>query len=186
MGILGNEEAETLAKSAHHSTVPLSPAVMTADFTRHRLRWHIITCHLDKLVFLGWPPWPIPQHSLPRRDTSLLLHLRVGCYLTAARRRSLGIITSPACGSCGDPETLEHLLLAGPAYLQHCGQLLQEFHRLGLPCAWQECFLFPGCNQLPAFLSVVEYLNSSGLSARLQDVSVKTDSPTTTPPPRAS
>ncbi|XP_054920212.1 uncharacterized protein [Dermacentor andersoni] len=167
VGIPGNEEAYTLAKSAHHSSVPLSPAVTAADFSRHRLRWHIIACHPDKRVSLGRPARPLPQHGLLRRDASLLLRLRVGCYWTAARRHRLGKATSPACASCGEPETLEHLLLACPAHLQHRGRLLQEFHRLGLPCSRQEDILFPCRNQLPAFLSVVEYLDSSGLSARL-------------------
>ncbi|XP_070395567.1 uncharacterized protein [Dermacentor albipictus] len=167
VGIPGNEEADTLAKSAHHSSVPLSPAVTAADFTRHKLCWHIIACHTDKRASLGRPPRPLPQHGLPRRDTSLLLRLWVDCYWTAAHRHRLGKATSPACASCGDPETLEHLLLACPAHLQHRGRLLQEFSRLGLPCSRQEDILLPCRNQLPAFLSVVEYLDSSGLSARL-------------------
>ncbi|XP_070392560.1 uncharacterized protein [Dermacentor albipictus] len=135
VGIPGNEEADTLAKSAHHSSVPLSPAVMAADFPRHRLRRHIIACHPDKRVSLGRPPLPLPQHGLPRRDASLPLRLRVGCYWTAARWHRLGKATSPACAPCGKPETMEHLLLACPAHLQHRSRLLQEFHRLGLSCS---------------------------------------------------
>ncbi|XP_065294842.1 uncharacterized protein [Dermacentor albipictus] len=50
VGIPGYEEADTLAKSAHHSSVPLSPAVTAEDFSRHRLRRHIIACQPDKRV----------------------------------------------------------------------------------------------------------------------------------------
>ncbi|XP_070394032.1 uncharacterized protein [Dermacentor albipictus] len=64
-------------------------------------------------------------------------------------------------------QTLEHPVLACPAHLQHRGRLLQELSRLGLPCSRQADILFPSRNQLPAFLSVIEYLDSSGLSARL-------------------
>ncbi|XP_070377151.1 uncharacterized protein [Dermacentor albipictus] len=48
VGIPGNEEADTLAKSARYSSVPLSPAVTAADFSRHRLRRRTIACHPDK------------------------------------------------------------------------------------------------------------------------------------------
>ncbi|XP_075532379.1 uncharacterized protein LOC142564982 [Dermacentor variabilis] len=111
VGILGNKEADTRAKSAHHTSVPHSPAVTAVDFSRHRRRRHIIACHPDKRVSLGRPPRPLPQHGLPRRDASLLLRLRVGCYWMAARRHPFGKATSPACAFCGEAEILEHLLL---------------------------------------------------------------------------
>ncbi|XP_070384135.1 uncharacterized protein [Dermacentor albipictus] len=64
VGIPGNEEADTLAKSAHHSSVPLSPAVTAANFSRHRMRRHIIACNADKRpagTALGKPPrQPVP------------------------------------------------------------------------------------------------------------------------------
>ncbi|XP_070387416.1 uncharacterized protein [Dermacentor albipictus] len=167
VGIPGNEKADTLAKSAHHPSVPFSPAVTAAGFTRHRLLRHIVACHPDKRVSLGRLPRPLPQHGLPRSDISLLLRLRVGCYRPAAHRHRLGKAISPACASCGELETLKHVLLACPAHLQHRGRLLQEFSRLGLPCSRQEDILFTNRNQLPAFLSVIEYLDWSGLSAKL-------------------
>ncbi|XP_070392586.1 uncharacterized protein [Dermacentor albipictus] len=80
VGIPANEEADTLAKSAQHSSVPFSPAVTAADFLRLRLRRHIIACHPDKRASLGRPLRPLPQHGLLRRDASLLLRLQVGCY----------------------------------------------------------------------------------------------------------
>ncbi|XP_037560759.1 uncharacterized protein LOC119439255 [Dermacentor silvarum] len=168
VGIPGNEEADALAKSAHHGDVPLSAAVTAADFTRLRLQRHLQVSHPDKRVSLGHPPRQLPQRGLARRESLLLLRLRIGCCWTAARRHRLGLITSPACASCGEPETLEHLLLACPAHNQPRGLLLQEFRRLGLPTTRQEDILFPRRNHLPALLSVVEYLDSSGLSTTLE------------------
>lgn len=167
VGIPGNEAADTLAKDAHHTTVPLSRAVTEGDFTGLRLRRHLATHHPDKRVALGCPPRPLPQRGLARRETSLLLRLRIGCSWTAARSYRLGRATSPACSSCGEPETIEHLLLACPAYLQQRGPLLQEFRRLGLPSGKEEDLLFPGRHHLSALRGVVEFLDSSGLSARL-------------------
>ncbi|XP_037579371.1 uncharacterized protein LOC119462097 [Dermacentor silvarum] len=167
VGIPGNEEADALAKSAHHGDVPLSAAVTAADFTRLRLQRHLQVSHPDKRVSLEHPPRQLPQRGLARRESSLLLRLRIGCCWTAARRHRLGLIASPACASCGEPETLEHLLLACPAHNQPRGLLLQEFRRLGLPTTRQEDILFPRRNHLPALLSVVEYLDSSGLSTTL-------------------
>ncbi|XP_037572358.2 uncharacterized protein LOC119454525 [Dermacentor silvarum] len=154
VGIPGNEEADALAKSAHHGDVPLSAAVTAADFTRLRLQRHLQVSHPDKRVSLGRPPRQLPQRGLARRESSLLLRLRIGCCWTAARRHRLGLIASPACASCGEPETLEHLLLACPAHNQPRGMLLQKFRRLGLPITRQEDILFPRRNHLPALLSV--------------------------------
>ncbi|XP_075526583.1 uncharacterized protein LOC142558319 [Dermacentor variabilis] len=141
--ILGNEEADALAKHAHHCVVPPSLAVTANNFTSHSLRRHLLACHPDKRMSLGRPPRPLPQRGLARRETSLLLRLRIGCCWTGACCHRHGLIASPACASCGEPETLEHLLLACPAYLQQRDRLLQEFRRLGLPSARQEDILFP-------------------------------------------
>ncbi|XP_075543846.1 uncharacterized protein LOC142578333 [Dermacentor variabilis] len=127
VGIPGNEEADALAKRAHHCVVPPSLAVTANDFTSHRLRRHLLACHPDKRLSLGRPPRPLLQRGLARRGTSLLLRLRIGCCWTGARRHRHGLIASPACASSGEPETLEHLLLACPAYLQQRDRLLQEF-----------------------------------------------------------
>ncbi|XP_072143652.1 uncharacterized protein [Dermacentor andersoni] len=127
----------------------------------------LLACHPDKQISLGHPPRPLPQRGLARRDTSLLLRLRIGCCWTVARRHRHSLVASPACAYCGEPENLEHLLVACPAYLQQRGRLLQDFRGLGLPSARQDDILFPGRNALPALLSVVEYLDSSGLSARI-------------------
>ncbi|XP_072141274.1 uncharacterized protein [Dermacentor andersoni] len=163
VGTSGNEEAGSLAKRAHHCVVPPSLAVTVNDFTIHRLRRHLLTCRPDKRMSLGRPPRPLPQRGLARRDTSFLLRLRIGCCWTGARRHRHGLIASLACASCGERETVEHLLLAFPAYLQQRGGLLQEIGRVGLLSAWQE-EIFLGRNELPALLSVVEYLDSSELS----------------------
>ncbi|XP_075540141.1 uncharacterized protein LOC142575064 [Dermacentor variabilis] len=125
VGIPGNEEADALAK--HDCVVPASSAVTASDFTSHRLRRHLLACHPDKQISLGRPPRPLPQRCLARKGTSLLLRLRISCCWTGSRRHRHGLIASPACASCGEPQTLEHLLLACPAYLQHRGRLLQEF-----------------------------------------------------------
>nr|XP_054919001.1 uncharacterized protein LOC126547152 [Dermacentor andersoni] len=145
MGIPGNEEADALEKRAHHCVVPPSLAVIAAiDFTSHRLRRHLLACHPDKRMSLGRPPRPPPQRGIARRDTSLLLRLRIDCCCMGARRHRHGLIASLACASSGEPETLEHLLLACPAYLQQRDRLLPEFRHLGLPSARQDDTLFPG------------------------------------------
>ncbi|XP_070380289.1 uncharacterized protein [Dermacentor albipictus] len=139
VGIPGNEEADTLAKSAHDSSAPLNPAVTAADFSRNKLRRHIIACHPDKRVSLGRPPRP-PTN---------------GCLVAALSASWLLLDGSPPAppwesqfaSLCPPAETLEHLLLACPAHLQHRGRLLQEFHRLGLPCSLQEDILFSCRNQ---------------------------------------
>nr|XP_050031042.1 uncharacterized protein LOC126527297 [Dermacentor andersoni] len=110
LGIPGNEEADALAKRTHHCVVPPSLAVSANDFTSHRLRRHLLACHPDKRTSLGRPPRPLPQRGLAHRETSLLLRLRIGCCWAGARRHRHGLIASPACASCGEPETLEHLL----------------------------------------------------------------------------
>ncbi|XP_050027831.1 uncharacterized protein [Dermacentor andersoni] len=154
VGIAGNEEADALAKRTHHCVVPPSLAVTANDFTSHRLRRHLLACHPDKRISFGRPPRPLRQRDLARRENSLLLRLRIGCCWTGAHRH--GLIASQACASCGEPETMEPLLVACPAYLQQRGRLLQDFRRLGLPSARQKGILFPGRNELPALLSVVD------------------------------
>ncbi|KAH6923334.1 hypothetical protein HPB50_000419 [Hyalomma asiaticum] len=167
VGLPGNEAADALAKEAHAKNSPLSSAVTAGDFTRIRLLRHLRTYHPDKRIALGSPPRPLPQSRLERRATSLLLCLRVGCHRTAARLFRQGRTPSPNCSSCGEEETLEHLLLRCPAHSLHRLDMLRVYRNMGLPCATQEHLLFPGSHQEQALRSLLGFLDASGLSSSL-------------------
>nr|XP_054928105.1 uncharacterized protein LOC129385499 [Dermacentor andersoni] len=110
--IAGNEEADTLAKAAHHAGATLTRAVAPSDYWRPRLKKLLRTIHPGPRVAKGKGPKLLPESGLTRRDRATLLRLRTGCTWTAARRHAIGRRVSPSCRRCGDPETLEHLICA--------------------------------------------------------------------------
>ncbi|XP_049272458.1 uncharacterized protein LOC119397241 [Rhipicephalus sanguineus] len=50
VGIQGNEQADALAKEAHHSTVAVCRAVVASDYSRLTLRRLLLRCHPDERV----------------------------------------------------------------------------------------------------------------------------------------
>uniref|UniRef100_A0A131YJ45 Tick transposon n=1 Tax=Rhipicephalus appendiculatus TaxID=34631 RepID=A0A131YJ45_RHIAP len=147
VGISGNEQADTLATTAHHPGVPLTRTV-ASDFSRQRLRQLLTTLHPDASVANGKGPKPLPGAGLTKRERATLLRLRTGCVWTAARLFSKGRSPSPACERCGDPETLEHLL-----WLPRAGAgMLQAYHHLpttGTPCDDRRRTAVPIASQTP-------------------------------------
>ncbi|XP_070378184.1 uncharacterized protein [Dermacentor albipictus] len=131
--IAGNEEADVLAKAAHHPTVPLTRAVAASDFSRQRLKQLLTSSHPDSRVATNRAPKLLPVNGLSRRDRSTLLRLRTGSVWTAARLHAKGRIASPACRRCGDAETLEHLLCTCPALAQERAPVTATYRRYGLP-----------------------------------------------------
>ncbi|XP_037564632.1 uncharacterized protein LOC119444281 [Dermacentor silvarum] len=145
----------------------------TAELAGHHLAADIIEemSFLNRVAILFQSRAALHQLLLDERAPPL--DQRVACRLHTLQQqgcdRRLQWIPSHvvACTSCGEPETTEHLLLACPAYLQQRGPLLQELRRLDLPYGKEEDLLFPSQHHLSALRGVVEYLDSSELSARL-------------------
>ncbi|KAL1439785.1 hypothetical protein MTO96_009638 [Rhipicephalus appendiculatus] len=61
----------------------------------------------------------------------------------------------------------QHLLLVCPTHDQQRRPLLLAYRSLGLPTSTQDDLLFPATWQEPAFKSLLDYLESTGLSSRL-------------------
>ncbi|KAH6935787.1 hypothetical protein HPB50_010051 [Hyalomma asiaticum] len=110
---------------------------------------------------------PLPDKGLARRDRSLLLRLRIGCYRTAERLHRL--IGGPLCADCADEETLEHLLLRCPCADDQRRVLLATYSRLGLRRTTVEHLLFPACTRtsaVRAFAALLEFIEAAGLRGR--------------------
>ncbi|XP_075535066.1 uncharacterized protein LOC142570580 [Dermacentor variabilis] len=78
VGIAGNEEADVLAKAAHHPTVPLTRTVAASDSSSQRLKQLLTSSHPDSRVATNGAPKLLPENGLSRRDRSTLLRLRTG------------------------------------------------------------------------------------------------------------
>ncbi|KAH6921749.1 hypothetical protein HPB50_004492 [Hyalomma asiaticum] len=119
-------------------------------------------------VELAKGPRPLPDKGLARRDRSLLLRLRIGCYRTAERLHRLTGGGSPLCADCAEEETLEHLLLKCPGADNQRRVLLATYGRLGLPRTTVEHLLFPACaktSAVRAFAALLEF-EAAGLRGR--------------------
>ncbi|XP_037505571.1 uncharacterized protein LOC119381893 [Rhipicephalus sanguineus] len=164
-GIAGKEEADTLAKAAHQTSIPISQAVAARDYSQARLKKLLVIVHMDTRVANGRGPKLLPETGLTRRERAALLRLRTGCVWTAARRYAKGRGTSPACSRCGDPETLEHLICACPDLAQERSRVTAAYRREGLPASTLAHFLFPSHPHLPALRSLAEFLEETGIAA---------------------
>uniref|UniRef100_A0A224ZAC4 Tick transposon n=1 Tax=Rhipicephalus zambeziensis TaxID=60191 RepID=A0A224ZAC4_9ACAR len=164
VGISGNEQADTLATTAHHPGVPLTRAVAASDFSRQRLRQLLTTLHPDARVANGKGPKPLPEVGLTKRERATLLRLRTGCVWTAARLFSKGRSRSPACERCGDPETLEHLLCGCPGLAQERSKLTTTYRQQGLPATTVDELLFPSPPKLRALQSLLEFVEATGIT----------------------
>ncbi|XP_037564591.1 uncharacterized protein LOC119444236 [Dermacentor silvarum] len=163
-GIAGNEEADAAAKAAHHEPVQVSTAVAAGDFTRHRLLKLLTAAHPDKRVASGQPPRPLPDTGLNRQERTLLLRLRTGSAWPAARKFSVGRVSSPACRKCGSPETLEHIVCHCQALATPRHAMTVAYHSLGLPATSLEDFLFPRHSPVTALQSFLEFAAVAGLA----------------------
>ncbi|XP_075553443.1 uncharacterized protein LOC142586063 isoform X1 [Dermacentor variabilis] len=158
VGIAGNEEADTLAKAAHHSGATLTRAVAASDYSRPQLKQLLRAIHPDPRVAKGKGPKLLPESGLTRRDRATLLRLRTGCTWTAARLHAKGQLASPSCRRCGDPDTLEHLLCTCPALAQERSRVTRAYRLQGLPAGSLSDLLFPPHYHLPALHSLVEFM----------------------------
>ncbi|XP_077491770.1 uncharacterized protein LOC144102351 [Amblyomma americanum] len=117
VGVLGSEEADSLAKAAHSPGTPLSRNLCSLDLARS-----IVDRLLDPpdpRVANGHPPHPLPNHGLHCKERSLLRRLRVGCANTASRLFRIGLSDSPGCSLCNYPEeTTQHHLYFGLEAMQ--------------------------------------------------------------------
>ncbi|XP_049275320.1 uncharacterized protein LOC125759899 [Rhipicephalus sanguineus] len=82
VGIQGNEQADALAKEAHHSTVAVCRAVVASDYSRLTLRRLLLRCHPDERVARLEPPTRLP-------DRGLIDHLLCVCPALQAQRAAL-------------------------------------------------------------------------------------------------
>ncbi|XP_037563117.1 uncharacterized protein LOC119443354 [Dermacentor silvarum] len=167
VGVQGNEEANALVKAAHHAPVPVSTAVTAFDYTRRMLQQHLTARHPDQRVASGRPPRPLPDRGLTMQERSLLLRHRIGCSWTAFRKHSKGLAPSPAGSSCGEEETIDHLLCFCPAFSKETASLYTSFRRLGLPTDAESQLLFPGRPHGSAFRHLLTFLEDTGLSCKL-------------------
>ncbi|KAH6924596.1 hypothetical protein HPB50_019813 [Hyalomma asiaticum] len=125
--------------------------------------------HPDTCVAAGNGPRPLPDKGRARRDRSLLLRLRIGCYRTAERLHRLTGRGSPFCADCAGEETLEHLLRCPNADAQR-QVLLAAYRRLGLPRSSVEHLLFPACARSSAgraLTALLECIEAARLRGRL-------------------
>ncbi|XP_075553446.1 uncharacterized protein LOC142586063 isoform X3 [Dermacentor variabilis] len=166
VGIAGNEEADTLAKAAHHSGATLTRAVAASDYSRPQLKQLLRAIHPDPRVAKGKGPKLLPESGLTRRDRATLLRLRTGCTWTAARLHAKGQLASPSCRRCGDPDTLEHLLCTCPALAQERSRVTRAYRLQGLPAGSLSDLLFPPHYHLPALHSLVEFMEPGLVGSR--------------------
>ncbi|XP_037568214.1 uncharacterized protein LOC119449098 [Dermacentor silvarum] len=164
-GIAGNEEADAAAKAAYHEPVQVSTAVAAADFSRHRLLKLLTAAHPDKRVARGQPPRPLPDTGLNRQERTLLLRLRTGSAWPAARKFSMGRVSSPACRRCGSPETLEHIICHCPDLANPRHAMTVAYNNLGLPATSEEDFLFPRHSPVAALQCFLEFAAVAGLAS---------------------
>ncbi|KAH6946525.1 hypothetical protein HPB50_013788 [Hyalomma asiaticum] len=134
------EAIDGLAKSAHSANPPISTAVTAGDFTRHRLRRHLQARHPDRRVAIHRPPRPL-SHC---------------CACGSAAGRQLDA-AGWACRRLRD----------APPVSQPRSALQEAYRTLGLPSKGQKDILFPDRNLGPLLQSLVEYLDSTGLSSNL-------------------
>ncbi|XP_037521857.1 uncharacterized protein LOC119399114 [Rhipicephalus sanguineus] len=163
VGIAGNEEADALAREAHQPAVPFTRSVAPSDYSKPRLKQIIAATHPDARVAASRPPKLLPEKGLSRRDRCTLLRLRTGSVWTAARLHAKGRISSPSCSRCGDVETLDHLLCSCPALAQERAAVTAAYRHYGLPSSTTHQLLHPARPHVPAFLSLLEFVNSNGL-----------------------
>lgn len=79
VGITGNEQADALAKEAHHMDTALSHAVVASDYPTNTLRRLLLSCHPDPRVARRRPPTMLLDRGLTRKERSLLLRVWIGC-----------------------------------------------------------------------------------------------------------
>lgn len=168
--IRGNEEADCLAKSAHHPSTSMSEVIRPLDAARHLIRRDLQAMHPDPRVASGKPPCPLPSRGLARADRALLLGLRIGCHRCAERKHRLGIACSPSCPHCPAIETLAHALCEFPEHAQARTVLKTSYGKLRLPSSTPSNLLFPDCRlslRESAFRAILNFLKDTGLSDRL-------------------
>ncbi|XP_037512374.1 uncharacterized protein LOC119389243 [Rhipicephalus sanguineus] len=163
VGIAGNEEADALARDAHHPAVPFTRSVAPSDYSKPRLKQILAATHPDARVAASRPPKLLPEKGLSRRDRCTLLRLRTGSVWTAARLQAKGRISSPSCSRCGDIETLDHLLCSCPALAQERAAVTAAYRRYGLPSSTTNQLLHPVRPHVPAFHTLLEFVKSNGL-----------------------
>ncbi|KAH7943546.1 hypothetical protein HPB52_009202 [Rhipicephalus sanguineus] len=104
---------------------------------------------------------PVPVPAPPPHQPSPEVHLTL--VWTAARLHAKGRISSPSCSRCGDVETLDHLLCSCPALAQERAAVTAAYRHYGLPSSTTHQLLHPARPHVPAFLSLLEFVNSNGL-----------------------
>ncbi|KAH6946480.1 hypothetical protein HPB50_013715 [Hyalomma asiaticum] len=169
IGIAGNELADGAARDAHASHGPTTTFITRNDVARLYIARSTRELHPDPRVAAGKGPRPLPDEGLARRDRSLLLRLRIGCYRTAERLHRLTGGGSPLCADCADEETLQHLLLKCPCADNQRRVLLATYGRLGLPRTTIEHLLFPACaktSAVRAFAALLEFIEAAGQRGR--------------------
>ncbi|XP_077484511.1 uncharacterized protein LOC144094452 [Amblyomma americanum] len=145
VGVLDNEEADSLAKSAHSPGTPLSRNLCRLDLARSIVDRLLLLDHPDPRVANGHPPHPLSNLGLDCKERSLLLRLRVGCANTGSRLFCICLSDSPGCSLCNYPEeTAQHLLCGCPAFVSARSIMEAGYRSLGLPCSSVDHLFFPG------------------------------------------
>ncbi|XP_077511837.1 uncharacterized protein LOC144122143 [Amblyomma americanum] len=169
VGVLGNEEADSLAKAAHSPGTPLSKNLCSLDLARSIVDRLLLLDHPDPRVANGHPPYPLPNLGLLCKERSLLLRLRVGCANIGSRLFRIGLSDSPGCSLCNYPEeTTQHLLCDCPAFVSERTIMVAHYRSIGLPSTSADDLLFPGGHHpVKAFRHLLSFLEATGLSGRL-------------------
>ncbi|XP_077491807.1 uncharacterized protein LOC144102401 [Amblyomma americanum] len=168
VGVLGNEDADSLAKAAHSPGTPLSRNFCPLDLARSIVDRHLLLDHPDPRVANGHPPHPLPSVGLDCKESSLLLRLRVGCANTGSRLFRIGLSASPGCTLCNYPEETAQHLCGCPAFVPARPIMEAGYRSSGLPCSSADHLLFPGGHHpAKAFRHLLSFLQATGLSGRL-------------------
>lgn len=175
-GILGNEKADEAARRGlqlrnvrkifftKHEAAALAKELALAE--RNRL-WscpetrHPFLHHIDPGLRMRLP------ERIPRKLETLYHRLRLNAALTNSYRHRLGLTANPYCDNCGLPETVEHVLLECPAYIQERTHLAEKIECLNNASISLKGLLGPWpspSSQRKVLVALFDYLHGIGLA----------------------
>ncbi|XP_064463981.1 uncharacterized protein LOC135375194 [Ornithodoros turicata] len=109
VGIRGNERADQLASSAHHSCSPSLP--VPADTDRHMAVKQLVEVRhhgIEDIIQNHRPS--LPTKELPRVMQTMFHRIRTGYAFTNSQPFKIGSREDSSCGHCNHPETIAHIL----------------------------------------------------------------------------
>ena len=141
VGLMGNERADELVKSAHDLTLltnaPLDPTEMKLKIKSTCRRRCQQRYDIDKLeTHIGGirstlEHWPWSSFKSRRVETAMA-RLRIGHSRLKAHLFRFGLVNDPNCNTCAVPENTKHILEECYRSRQERRVLYQKMHALGI------------------------------------------------------